>query len=144
MILICLHGPFGPGQGSGSLASAVDAGGTTSSLNTLANAVPRGLSRLHQLRDLLIGLLVILSQDVAVTDGLKVDADVVRGDDSQGTLDARVQRPPEPIADLTAQCDQAAPEGAARLDPTNLQGLAGGTGSALQRVVLPDLGIEHF
>ena len=29
------------------------------------------------------------------------------------------------------------------MDPLNLQGLTDGTGGALQRVVLPDLGLEH-
>ena len=102
-----------------------------------------GLSRLHQLRDLLIGLLVILSQDVAVTDGLKVDAGIVRRDNGQGTLDASVQRPPLSLAHLATQRSQAAPKGATRLNPLNLQGLADGTGSALQRVVLPGLGLER-
>ena len=41
----------------------------------------------------------------------------MRGDDGQGVLDARMQRPPEPLVDSAAQRDQAAPEGAARLDP---------------------------
>ena len=103
----------------------------------------RGLSRLHQLRDLLIGLLIILSQDVTITDGLEVDAGVVRGDDGQGTLDARVQRPPKSLAHLATQRSQAAPKGATRLDPLNLQGLADGTSCALQRVMLPSLGLER-
>ena len=58
-------------------------------------------------------------------------------------LDARVQRPPESLVHLAAQRDQAAPKGAARLGPLNLQGLAHGTGGILQHVVLPDLGFEH-
>ena len=54
-----------------------------------------------------------------------------------------MQRPLEPLVDSAAQHDQAAPKGAARLDPLNLQGLADGTGGILQRIVLPDLGLEH-
>ena len=54
-----------------------------------------------------------------------------------------MQCPLESLAHLAAQRDQVAPKGAARLDPLNLQGLAGGMGNALQRVVLPDVGIEH-
>ena len=45
--------------------------------------------------------------------------------------------------DLAAQRGQAALEGAARIDPPDLQGLTGGTDDALQRVVLPDLTLEH-
>ena len=78
---------------------------------------PGCYSRLYQLHDLLLGLLVILSHDVTVADGLEVDAGVVRGDDGQGALDTRMQRPPEPLVDSVTQRDQAAPEGATRLDP---------------------------
>ena len=67
----------------------------------------------------------------------------MRGDDGQGALDARMQRPLEPLVDSAAQRDQAALEGATRLDPPDLQGLAGGTDGALQRVVLLDLSLEH-
>ena len=45
--------------------------------------------------------------------------------------------------DSAAQRDQAAPEGATRLDPPDHQGLTGGTGGALQNVVLPNLSLEH-
>ncbi|XP_066342186.1 uncharacterized protein [Miscanthus floridulus] len=41
----------------------------------------RGLSRLHQLHHLLLGLLIVLCHDVTVTDGLEVDIGIVRGDD---------------------------------------------------------------
>ena len=55
-----------------------------------------------------------------------------------------MQRPLKSLAHLATQHSQAALKGATRLDPLNLQGLADGTGDALQRVVLPDLGIEHY
>ena len=69
------------------------------------------LHRLHQLRDLCVGLLVIFRQNLAVADSLEVDG-VVRGDDGQGALDTHVQRPPEPLVDTAAQRNQAAPKGA--------------------------------
>ena len=68
------------------------------------------LRHLHQLRHRLISLLVIIEQDVAIADGLEVNADVVRGDDGQCALDARMQRPSESLAHLAAQRNQAAPE----------------------------------
>ena len=67
----------------------------------------------------------------------------MRGNDSQGTLDARVQRSLESLAHLATQHSQAAPEGATRLSPLNSQGVVDGTSSGLQRVVLPDLGLER-
>ena len=63
----------------------------------------RGLGLLLQLHDLLIDLLVILSHSVTVTDGREVDGGVVRGDDGQGALEARMQGPPKPLADSVAQ-----------------------------------------
>ena len=59
-----------------------------------------------------VSLLVIVGQDVAIADGLEVNAYVVRGDDGQRALDARMQRSSEPLAHLTAQCNQTAPNGA--------------------------------
>ena len=67
----------------------------------------------------------------------------MRGNDSQGMLDARVQRSSESLAHLATQRSQAALEGATRLSPLNSQGLADGTGSGLQRIVLHNLSIER-
>jgi len=54
-----------------------------------------------------------------------------------------MQRPPKLLVDSAAQRNQAATKGATRLDPSDLQGLTGGTGGTLQHVVLLDLSLEH-
>jgi len=100
--------PFGPGQSS-------RIGGWRGRdhlfFKQTGQRCARCLGRLQQLHDLRIRLLVIFWQHVAVADSLEVDG-VVRGDDGQGALDTRVQRPSESLADVAAQRNQAAPKGA--------------------------------
>jgi len=100
--------PFGPGQSS-------KIGGRRRRdhlfFEQLGQRSARRLGRLQQPHDLCISLLVIFWQHIAVADSLEVDG-VVRGDDGQGALDTRVQRPSESLADVAAQRDQTAPKGA--------------------------------
>ena len=54
-----------------------------------------------------------------------------------------MQRPSKSLTHLATQRSQAAPKGATRPDPLNLQGLADGMSYALQRVMLPGLDLER-
>ena len=69
----------------------------------------RAFRRFQQLRHHLVGLIVIIGQDIAIVDG----TNIVRGDDGQCALDACMQRSSELLTHLTAQRNQTAPKGAA-------------------------------